>query len=296
MDGEHFITASEGKMMEEESYTSTSGISLNFPFIGSFEDGEPFQYLLLSIHPDFTEIGILNWLVNRVNLHQGAIVDLYIPKYLGKHEQLIDQTEGCVTSIKHSDEIHGEICRITYLHGQGGVDQKGCNFDAFIKQLQFPASLADLCTILIKDSMILKQGVLIYLKHLIAYFSRIVNYPHHEYAQLQEHFLRDIEKHIQANEGKLSALYQLAKEHLVEAEQIPVYIDLELLREALESEISSTLFHVVFSEHKELNLKETLLSQSTDAFAIYIQAIKNLEKRLYLNYNQIVVAYLKSTG
>ncbi|PJD97817.1 MAG: hypothetical protein CK425_01420 [Parachlamydia sp.] len=282
--------------MEEESNTSIPGILLNFPFIGSLEDGEPFQYLLLSIHPDFVEIGILDWFVNRVNLHQGAIVDLYIPKYLGKHEQRIDQTAGRVTLMTHSDEIHGEVFRVTYSHRQGEIDQKSWSFDAFIHQLQVPASLVDLCTTLLKDSMILKQGVLIYLKHLIAYFSRIVNYSHQEYAQLQEHFLRDIEKHIQANEAKLRALYQMTKEHLVKAEQIPVYIDLELLREALESEISSTLFHVVFSEHKELNPKETLLSQSTDAFSIYIRAIKNLEKRLYFNYNQIVVAYLKSMG
>lgn len=267
---------------------------LKFPFIGTLEDGEPFEYLLIALHADFIEIAILEWFVNRTRLYTGSHVDLYIPEFLGRESQSLCSAGGIVGSIENNDEIRGKVCRIFLSKTIPFNANRGIySFDAYISQLPIQISLIDLLVFLIKDSMLLKQGVVIYLRHLIAYFSRIVNYSYHDYAKLQKYFLSDIEKHVEDNESRLEKLYFLIKDKLNQVEKIPIYIDLEQIRGALESEISSPLFNVVFAQQLNSERKESFLTQTTDAFTIYIQAIKNLEKRLYLNYNQIVIAYLR---
>ncbi len=279
--------------MEESSKTSKDLDTLIFPFLGSLEDGEPFEYLLLSIHSDFVEIAILEWLVNRTILHVGDKVDLYIPELLSEDYRFTRRVADTVVTAQHSNEMRGEIYRIS-LSKTDTCIVKSLSFDEFTHQLPSTILLTDLLISLIKDSLILKQGVRVYLKHLVPYFSRIVNFSHKEYVKLEEFFLHDVLQRIKDSEYKLANLYQLIREELIKPEQIPIYIDLESLRDILESEISLTLFNIVFAEKKDLNMTERLPSQTAYGFGMYINAIKTLEKRLYSNYNHIVLIYLKS--
>lgn len=254
---------------------------IKFPLLGSLEDGESIEYIIWSIHSTYIEIAILNWLVNRSKLHKNDKVNLYIPQRLTEQYYFRKNVSGTVTEVTPYKEMQGEIYRIS-------VDQ--LNPQEFTRELLVIETPIELLIQLIKDSMILKQGIQVYIKHLIPYFSRLVNYTNEEYTQIKKHILLDVKQHINQNTAKLQELHKILQTKLTKIEQIPIYIDLELLREILESEISGGLFHIIFTENNKISLH----ANKNDSFFMYINAIKNLEERLYSNYNQIVLLYLKS--
>lgn len=259
--------------------------SLNFPFVGSLEDGEPFEYLLLSLDKNKVEIAILEWLVNRVSLHVGAAIDLHLPKNFSKNQFLKKTTQGQVSAHTHREDLSGEIYHITLNEEErDSIDL----LPSFVEHL----SSLELLKYLIKDAIFIKQGVRVYLKHLIPYFSRKVNYEFQDYQLIEKYFLNDIEQRIKKNEEKLTELLKLIESDLKDIEDIALFINLEDFREMLESEISLTLFHVMFDEQ----INKDKISWTHHAYGVvnYIHAIKNLEKRLYFNYNLTVILYLKS--
>jgi len=266
--------------------------SLKLPLLGSLKNGEPFEYLLLSIDEDSAEIGLLQWFVNRLQLHIGDKIDLHLPYFLSTEFKLRGDISGTVIGAKHSEENQGEIYLVTLSKKITDPDAKCDSFDNYTKELEARGPLTDLVIHLIKDTMILKSGIRVYFKHLIPYFSRISGYSHQEYEKLARYFLHDIEIRIIDNEAKLEELYLNTKKKITKLEEIAVYVDLESLRQILESEISLSLFNVVFSQEKTTKL--SIFSSAKTGIFMYINAIKSLEKRLYSNYNQIVIIYLKS--
>lgn len=263
---------------------STSN-TIRFPFLGSLEDGEVFEYILYSINHQSIEIAIFNWLVNRVKLNQNDKVNLFIPHFLCDQYQMRKNVSGIVINSKPHADAGGEIYQIS-------VDElkAKCTPGEFTKQLPITGDSTNLLIQLIKDSMILKQGIEVYIKHLIPYSSRISSYTNEEYVQIKKHFLLDVQNRIRENVVKLQDLHLKITKNLTTPEEIPVYIDLETLRENFESEISKRLFQIVFGECLD---SPTAIGKNY-SISMYINAIKNLESRLYSNYNQIVLLYLKS--
>lgn len=266
--------------------------TLKLPFLGTLEDGEPFQYLLLSMETKFAEIALLKWFLNRVQLHKGDTINLHLPYLLSTEYKLLGNISGTVIAAEHSEEGQGEIYRISLSEQIKDPEIQYDSLNQLTKQLQAKGSLTDLFIHLLKDSMILKAGIKVYFKHLIPYFSRISDYSYKKYELLKINFLYDIEKHITSNEAKLEEIYQNTKNKINKLEEIAIFIDLELLREILESEISSSVFNIIFSNENVPKLSLDKFPQT--GVYMYINAIKNLEKRLYSNYNHIVIIYLES--
>lgn len=282
-------------MEPSQSGASVETDTLKFPFLGTLENGESFEYLLLNLNSDFAEIALLQWFLNRHKLHINDQIDLHLPYSLSSQYNLNSDISVTVVAARHSEEIGGEIYQVSFSKGNREFDAKAYSLDQVTKQLQAATSPMELLTHLIKDSMFLKAGVRVYFKHLIPYFSRISNFSQQEYIKLELYFLHDIESRIKDNEVKLEKLYHTVKKYVTKTEEIPIHIDLEVLREILESEISLPLFNVVFSKNKKLSVQEfSKLPHSQYGIFMYISAIKSLEKRLYYNYNNIVIIYLKS--
>lgn len=252
---------------------------IKFPLLGSSENGETFEYILWAINQESIDIAILNWLVKRAKLHSGEKVNLYIPQFLSKQLHFKNRGFGSVMSERSPIEANGVIYQIS-------VDQLKSEYAH--DELRTSDKLTDLLMQLIKDSMILKQGIEVYIKHIIPYFSRIVDYTNKEYDQIKKHVLLDVERHVKNNVALLKEIYQTLQNELTKSEEIPIYIDLEKVREIFESEISKDLFNIIFSKN------DTFYGENNYEFSMYINAIKNLETRLYSNYNEIVFLYLKS--
>jgi hypothetical protein len=237
---------------------------INLPFLGSKEEDHLcFQYLLVDVSKSGVRIAIPKWVVNRELVRKGDIINFHIPFEVEKN--FYDQ--GSIVRSQWDDVIQSEIY---------GVSVENSN------PLPYPeprAASENIIAKLLKDSMLLKKGVYIYLGHLIPFFSRITQYSQSEYPQLKAVFLEDVRGKISEHHLNLQELYEKAKREVNITSDIPKVIDLEELRAIIESEIYVEVFNIAFSD-EHINP--------------YLNAIKKLENRLYSNYNMIVMLYVNS--
>lgn len=269
--------------------------ALRFPFLGEREDGDPFEYLLLSVSQGSANIAVFNWMVNPIKLDLKEKVNLFIPNLLTPVYQLRNHASGVVNSVKNEEgSYYYEILLEKEIPFSANSSQE------LAQSLSYESSLLVMLIRLVKDTLILKQGIIVYLKHLAPYFSRVVDYSHKDYAILKKFFFDDLENKVKANEKELTLLYDSLK-LLKDPKEIPITINLEYLRENIESEMSLDLFLMAFAKFESREQLIELFKDSSyqDKLKLkyyhlnYLIAIKNLEKRLYSNYNQIVLIYLK---
>jgi hypothetical protein len=253
--------------------------SILFPFLASREEDHAcFQYLILDISLHGLKIAIPKWLVSREVLKEEELINLHLPFQLDKES--FDQ--GKIVWARWDDEMQAQVCGVQ-------VQKKPCaHYPIFVsfETKKISIDLGDffsserlLLLKLLKDAFLLKRGVLIYLNHLIPYFSRITEYPSKDYALLKEFFLDDVRNKVEKNQKKLEQLYEESREERSYQTQLAQHLDLEELRMLVESEIYMEVLKSAFE---------------TDSVMPYLRAIKKLEKKLYYNYNTIVMLYIRS--
>ncbi len=251
--------------------------SVSLPFLGSrLGDQACFEYLLQEVDRDRVLLLIPRWVVSRERLKEDDTVQLNLPfvldgRFFG---------QGRVDKTVWNEGLQSQECSLALeveplmppgfffsLQGsEGRIDLKGFSPpEGLLRQT-------------IKDSILLKRGILIYLNHLIPYFSRISEFPSEEYRQLRGYLFEDIRGRINQNKARLEELFLRLSDACCPQESIPDFIDLEELRIAMESEIHSALFEITFDN--------ALITE-------YILAIKELENRLYYSYNTIVLLFIK---
>lgn len=256
-----------------------------FPILGLQSDGEPFEYLIKDINSEYIQIAIYNWFVNRTLLKIGEEVDLLISNLLS---ELVRNDLGKVTEIIYNSEKQAIEYKIVF---DVVLDQAPLENRTWENSLD-TLSTHELLLQCVKDTKLLKSGIRIYYRHLNAYFSRISPLNLKEYAKINLVLFRDIESHIKLNENKLYELHKYLEKNLTCSDEIPIILDLEQLREMIESEISLLIFKHIFSEGefpKQMDISIDNLSKHP--CIAYLAGIKALERRLYLNYNMIVTIY-----
>lgn len=195
---------------------------LRFPLLGTMQDGETFQYLLLNIDDKEAEISIGSWIVRRVKLNLGEEVQLYIPSHINENFLLRKHVIGTVSAIDN------DVYKITFPRGSAPASIG----EIFSQKID---SCVPLTLQLVKDSLFLKEGVKVYFNHLIPYFSRIVNYTPKEYAHIKKTLLDDVLNHISDNEAQFRKLYETLCDKLKKQEEISLYINPEDLCNICES-------------------------------------------------------------
>ena len=253
--------------------------SLVFPFLGSRElDHAFFQYLPIDISSAGLQLIIPKWVVDRDHLRNTDRINLHVPFRLGEDVY----SEGVVAWSRWDEEAGGQRCGVA-------MDQKvRAYYPIFIElgtnpsiglNLQDFKTTGQLLLQLLKDAILLKKGVRIYLNYLASYFSRIVDVSAEDYRQLKTFLFEDYDNRIKANQAKLEALRELVRGVENMEKEMARYVDLEELRQMMESEI-----------HLEV-LKSALASEIALPM---LNAIKTLEKKQYANYNAIVMLYVQS--
>lgn len=271
-----------------------------FPFLGTRMNGESFEYLLMEISLNTAVIAIFPWMLNRVALDLNEKVDLFIPSELSLEYHYKQYSPSVITS--HKNEGQNHYYEVNFSNGAPLTGSEKWSFEKFVFDIPAKLPLHEMLIRLVKDSLILKQGILVYLKHLSPYFSRIVDYPQKDYASLQKFLFQDTSQFILENEKKLNILYKSLKETLKNTNDISIMLNLEEFREYIESEISMDLFLLSFYksiDNQKLfdslnNTHDLNIDDPNYKYVSYIVSIKELEKRLYANYNQIVLIYIKS--
>jgi hypothetical protein len=249
--------------------------SVLLPFLGSREEDQVcFEYLPMDVSQYGLGIAIPQWVVNRERLREGDLINLNVPFELnGKTLH-----QGRIVWTRWDDPLQAQISGLALEKEM--PPNYPLYFSLETSSIIITAggiSIEDLLLRVLKDSMLLKKGVAIYFKHLIPYFSRITGYPSKDFADLKGMFLNDIKKRVTENQYKINELYESLRNFRINYKEIARYLNLEDLREHIESEI---YIEVITFE--------------SDAAMQYLLAIKELEKKLYYNYNNIVMIYIQS--
>ena len=252
--------------------------SITLPFIGTRDkDHVCFEYLLFDISISGVQFGIPDWVVNREKVRKDEYINFHIPfKITGTLFNL-----GKVMWAKRNESTLSNVYGAKLESRFSGVSPVFIsleNSEISIDLQNFP-SIEKLLVKVIKDSYLLKKGVIVYLNHLVPYFSRVTKYPAKDYAMLKEFLLDDVLRNVTKHKCALETLYDNIQNDINSELDIYKFIDLEELREIFESEINLDLF------------RQTFESEYVDP---YLMSIKELEKKLYYNYNTVVMIYMKT--
>lgn len=251
---------------------------ITLPFLATRdEDQQPFEYILMDVSPSGAKFAIPQWVVSRERLSIDCVINMHLPLL---HEGS-NYTKGKVVWVERDETAFAEICAVrlfqkTSAHSPLAISAESA---AIVADMENIGSLSKFLAKTLKDCFLLKKGVAIYLKHLIPYFSRIGGYSETDYPLLKETVLNQIRDRVLANHAALYNLQIRISTEYREEKELARVLNLEELRAMVESEINPDIFTATFESEK---------------IAPYISAIKELEKKLYGNYNTAVMIYLLS--
>lgn len=252
--------------------------SVNLPFLGSRDkDYSSFQYLIVDLSRTGIGFAIPNWVVNRELLKNGDTINFNLPIYI----EGFYYKQGEVLWTRWDEGIKAQLSGASLVNTGAAAYPVRISLDAdsvSVSLDDFAVKESMLYRVL-KDTAFLKKGVEIYIGHLIPFFSRIAKYPPKEYPQLKEFLLSDVKERVRDHFEKLENLSMTIKAEKPAQIDIAKYIDLEELRTIVDSEIYVDIFKAAFSD---------------SSIEPYLKAIKDLEQRLFYNYNIVVLLYLHS--
>jgi hypothetical protein len=257
--------------------------SINLPVIGTREaDHACFEYLLLELSAPGARAGlkfaIPEWVVQRELIKERDLVNFHLPFRVDGssfHQGTIlwtkwdEESRAQIYGAALIKETRAEYPVCLSIKAGGGVS---------IDLTEF-ASSEELVIMGLKEMELLKRGVLVYMGHLVPYFSRVSGYPGKIYPAFSRAVMKDSMARLEANARWLKRLREGVQSKKFTVRELPRHVDLEELRSVAESEISIDVFTTVFD---------------TGAHLPYLGAIAQLEKKIYYNYNMLVLIYLRS--
>lgn len=252
--------------------------SIVLPFLGSrTNDYSPFQYLLSDLSPRGAKILIPNWLIRREWLHKGEEVDVHAP-FLFEGETYFN---GEIAWERRDDEYGGQACGIHFTKKMPSTYPVTISFEKASLEMDLTnfSSAGNLMLLVLKDAILLKRGISIYLKHLAPYLSRISGVDKKEYAFLRHFLIEDGVQHVNRNREHLEAVYQELLKGSCSQEEVASCVNIEMLMQFFEPEIPADVFSVAFYD---------------ESVAPYVRSIKALEKKLYYSYNTLMLLYIQS--
>ena len=262
---------------QEQRFAIASAI---LPFLANrTSDYHPFQYLVQDLSASGIKIAIPNWVYLREHLYLHDKISLHVPF---KFSATIHK-EGEVVWQKWDRDLDAQICGL-YLHTPAiatypvyiSLSTKEINID-----LQDFQTTERLLSKILWDSTLLKQGLLIYLRHLNSYFLRTSLISRQDYAIFRQTIITDIFEKVKSNHQQLQSLYQEALNYDNASQIFAQVIDLEELRKLMQPEVYIGIFQNILTR---------------EVVERYLKAIKTLEEKIYVNYNTLVMLYMQDLG
>lgn len=230
---------------------------------------DPFQYFLLHMEDRAAKITSPSFLSQCYMLRELDIVNLHMPFKCGDH----CFTRGLVESIRVNPENQERIYHISFVpqadqdypyHVSAGSDGQPRFHCSQHKDILFRHS--------IKECLLLKKGVLVYLKHLSAYFFRIITPHKQDYAAFDQFYFEAAFENLHSKIEKLQAL----QDGLGEGSDFVIPDSFQGIHELIQSEVNLDLLHLALQEGDHLP---------------YLVSIKELEEQLYWHYNTMLLIY-----
>lgn len=266
------------KSSDQRSEQRLDPVSAVLPFLGSRDDDyQPFQYVIQDYSQNGVRIAIPSWVQTREKLYQGDKVSLHLPyKFKGQ-----SRNQGSIAWEEWDQNEDAQICGVA-------LDKRFPEtYPVFISldTGQVIIDLADFKTadqltlLVLKDCVLLKKGMLIYLNHLSAYFTRVASFTREEYALFRQSIINDIQSGLKKNLAYLNNIYLECSKLKDSDEDILSLVDIDQVRKSVESELYMDLFTSVLS---------------LEVASRYLKALKILEKKSYNNYNTLAMIYLQA--
>ncbi len=268
--------------MQDQSYKRHEprfGItSAVLPFLGNrSSDYQPFQYLVQDISQGGVRIALPNWVLLREVVSTGEDIQLNAPFQF--NNKIHDA--GRVAWQSWDQDLEAQVCGITlHTHVPSrypvhiSLSSKEISVD-----LQDFHDDENLLLQVLNDSALVKHGLIIYLGHLNAYFFRTSLISRQDYALFRKLILDDISQRVRNNYQEIMDICNQIRDAQNRDEAFSRILNLEDLRVLMQPEVYIELFARVLS---------------LEVVDLYLKAIKTLEQKLYLNYNTVVMLYLKN--
>lgn len=263
------------KNRQEPRYGIASAV---LPFLGNrASDYQPFQYLVQDISAGGIRIAIPSWVLLRDVLSTGDIIHLHVPFQL----QGRIHDSGMVVWEKWDESLDAQVCGISLQSQSPPVYPVyiSLNTKEINVHLQDFEGVEELLTKILGDSVLIKHGLIIYLRHLDSYFFRTSLISRQDYAWFRELIFDDLSSRVRANHDGLMAVFTQVQKAADTEEVFSNLLNLEELRALMQPEVYIELFSQVLS---------------LEVVDLYLKAIKALEQKVYLNYNTIVMLYLQN--
>lgn len=259
---------------------------VRLPYLGALENNEIVEYLLLNLTTRSALITVPNWAYSFRKLKKDSLMDLRLINLLQDPNQYIEDLKGVILPLRTFGPDNNPMYRVQFE-----TPIKG---HMLLKRILMPRD--DLYRFLIeltKDTLLIKNGVYIYFKHLIPFFSRLLTISSSRYEDLKNKMMNEIHLQIFFNMSKLENIYEKAASSNGDLEVLLSRLDINGLKNSIQSELDKTLFELAFGNF-HFKLDEKVEKYSVRSFQNYIDAIKSLELRLYSNYNNIVTLYTQA--
>lgn len=245
---------------------------ISLPFLGiRMPDHIQFQFLLVDSSSSGVQITIPDWVIEWDRFVDGEELRLCLPVTSGENT-----LETCRVMWQKADKATNEQF-VGLVQVKKSFNEPIFKIDDFgiIELKNSEIQTETLILRLLKDSAVLKRGVLIYLEHFLPYFSRIARDFAH-YDEIRGFMLEDTLGLVKSKIKQLDDLHALFAGGFAQGSLSATDIDMNSLRDIYRSEVSNSLFKMTFPDQLLLN---------------YIEEIKNLELRLFTNYNALVTLY-----
>ncbi len=265
-----------GNAFRDRVETRTPVESIVMPFLGSrVADSSPFQYLVQDLSPHGAKILLPRWVIKRENLRVGDLIDFHLP-FIFDGEAF---AAGEIVWVRHDEDLDAPAFGVridarapVYYPVSISLENMGVGIDL----TAFKTS-AKLLSRVLKDSIFLKKGILIYLKHLKPLTVRLLEAEASELAGMRAFFFDETAQSVRSNMKTLEGVHESVQAASGAGDGMAAWLDLEQLRAAMEAEIVPDVWNAAFGQK---------------SMAQYIAAINHLEHRLFYNYNTIVMIYV----
>jgi hypothetical protein len=188
---------------------------------------------------------------------------------------------GTVVWCKFDPEIQSQVCGISITKRAASYYPVVIDFEmnsVGIDITQFKSSQT-LSLQVIKDSILLKRGVLIYLRHIGSLLQRMADISTIDARQLKEILFTDVQERVGLQISELESVYQKSKEAVCSIDSVEACFNLEDLRATIEPNIDVAIWKSAFGQGNMIE---------------YLKAIATIEKRLFYNYNTLVLLYIST--
>lgn len=249
--------------------------SVVLPFLGSrAEDYQTFEFLLQDVSPGGVGLSLPRWLASRELLRQGQRVHLHLPFELGGRVL----HSGVVTWVRWDEEQEAQQAGVRLDEAAPALYPVFVSMDKALIAIDLAgfSGLEHILARVLKDSVLLKRGMLVYLKHLAAYFSRVCDLEREEYSLFREAIIDEVRRSVEAHRDSLAELLRQSEEN---GELALERLDLAELRRAMDPELYIDMFSAALGD---------------ETVGLFLRAIKELERKLLSNYNTCVLLYINS--